>query len=84
LSIPTCVAVKKEVEDVNHYLVPFPLKDKPKLCPILHCYAAKVFYDLEKLQSHINFDLSQIGELQETIFAATTIPLDSLLRPGTI
>jgi hypothetical protein len=50
--------------DANAYLVPFPSKDKPELCPLSHCYAAKVFYDLERLRSRLNFDLSQMGELQ--------------------
>jgi hypothetical protein len=50
-------------QDANGYLVPFPSKDKPKLCHLSHCYAAKVFYDLERLRSHLNLDLSQMGEL---------------------
>jgi hypothetical protein len=54
----------KDDEEANAYLLPFPSKDKPQLCPISHCYAAKVFYDLEKLRSRLNFDLSQMGELQ--------------------
>jgi hypothetical protein len=51
-------------EDANQHLVPFPSKDKPQLCPITHCFLAKVFFDLEKLRSRLNFDLSQMGELQ--------------------
>jgi hypothetical protein len=61
-------------KDTDAYIVPFPSKDKPKLCPILHCYAEKVFYDLERLQSHLNFDLSQIRELQDG-FGCTYNPI---------
>jgi hypothetical protein len=54
----------KHDEDANKYFVPIPSKDKPQLCPIGHCFLEKVFFDLEKLRSSLNFDLSQMGELQ--------------------